>query len=138
MSRPAYRFELALAVAAGSALGASLRLALSMLMPAPWLGTLFVNILGAALMGYGARRLLAAPRPRLQAFCMPGFCGGFTSLSSFSWEWLQMAHRVEVATPGGAFLLLGALVGASAAWMGGAAFGWWGAGSGEASADGSL
>lgn len=124
MSRSAHRFELALAVAAGSAMGASLRLAVSMLTPAAWLGTLLVNVAGASLMGYGARCLLASPRPRLQAFWLPGFCGGFTSLSSFSWEWLQLADRLEVATPSGAFLLLGALAGASAAWIVGAAMGW--------------
>jgi CrcB protein len=117
-----------MAVAAGSALGASLRLAVSMLTPAAWLGTLLVNVVGAALMGYAARYLLTAPRPRLQAFWLPGFCGGFTSLSSFSWEWLQLAHRIEAATPSGALLLLAALAGASAAWIGGAALGWWMAG----------
>lgn len=120
--------DLALAVATGSALGASLRLAVSVVVPVGWVGTLLVNIVGAAVMGYGARCLLAAPRPRLQAFWLSGFCGGFTSLSSFSWEWLQLVHRVEVATPSGASLLLGALMAASAAWIGGAAMGWWLAG----------
>lgn len=135
MSQPVRGVELALAVATGSALGASLRLVVSMITPAAWLGTLLVNVVGAALMGYGARRLLAASRPRAQAFWLPGFCGGFTSLSSFSWEWLQLAHRVEVATPGGVLLLFGALAGASAAWIGGALVGWWSAGRGSASAE---
>lgn len=129
------RAALALAVAAGSALGASLRLAISLAMPPAWAATLLVNVLGAAVMGFGARRLLALPRPRLQALLLPGFCGGFTSLSSFSWEWLSLAHRVDVASVGGMLMLGGALVGASAAWVGGAAVGWWGAGRKPASAN---
>lgn len=130
------RAQLALAVAAGSALGVSLRLAISLAMPAAWAATLLVNVLGAAIMGFGARRLLAVPKPRLQALLLPGFCGGFTSLSSFSWEWLLLAHRVDVASVSGILMLGGALVGASAAWIGGAALGWWGAGRGRASAGG--
>lgn len=122
-----HRAELALAVAAGSALGASLRLGISLLVPTVWIGTLLVNVVGSALMAFAARRLLAAsrPRPLLQTFLLPGFCGGFTSLSSFSWEWLQLARCVDVASLLGATLLTGVLLAASAAWIGGAAVGWW-------------
>ncbi|MCK5771840.1 fluoride efflux transporter FluC [Algiphilus sp.] len=111
-------------VAAGSALGGGLRVALSVSIALPGAATLLVNVLGAAVMGAAAHRLLERDRPQLQAFLLPGFCGGFTSLSTFSWEWVQLARSVE-PSPGAALLLGGALAAALAAWMTGAAAGWW-------------
>jgi fluoride exporter len=62
----------------------------------PW-GTLLVNVLGSAFIGFFAAltassgRLLVAPNLRL--FVMAGICGGFTTFSTFSLETLNLARE---------------------------------------------
>lgn len=85
-------------VALGSALGACLRWALGLALNGtgeggfPWT-TLLANALGSAAIGLYAA--LSAPDGRLAAtpaqrqFAMAGVCGGFTTFSLFSGEWLQ-------------------------------------------------
>lgn len=64
----------------------------------PW-GTLFVNVVGSALIGalamIGASEnaLLGAPDGRL--FTMVGICGGYTTISSFSLQTLNLALEGE-------------------------------------------
>jgi CrcB protein len=61
----------------------------------PW-GTLLVNVMGSAVIGFFATltspdgRLLVAPPAR--QFVMAGFCGGFTTFSTFSLETLNLAR----------------------------------------------
>ncbi|MGD9509481.1 MAG: fluoride efflux transporter CrcB [Geminicoccaceae bacterium] len=72
----------------------------------PW-GTLLVNVVGSFIIGFFATisgpdgRLLVAPD--IRQFVMVGFCGGYTTFSSFSLqtlslaqdgEWLQVAGNV--------------------------------------------
>jgi CrcB protein len=86
----------------------------------PW-GTLWVNILGSAFIGFFAAltaaegRLLVPSYVRL--FVMPGICGGFTTFSTFSLETINLARGGEFGKAGinvaasVLFCLLGAWVG---------------------------
>lgn len=85
-----------LAVALGGAFGSLLRWALAQALrraEAPLLtasvATLVANVAAAALLGY----LMARPHPdtRIQLALVAGFCGGFSTMSTFSWEALQWA-----------------------------------------------
>ena len=86
----------ALVVALGGALGSLLRWSFSLLLrrvDAPLFtasaATLLANIAAAATLGY----LMARPNPdaRLQLALVTGFCGGFSTMSTFSWEALEWA-----------------------------------------------
>ncbi len=56
------------------------------------LGTLLANILGCFLIGifYGCSDRYAWFSPELRIFLTAGFCGGFTTFSSFSYENIQL------------------------------------------------
>lgn len=92
--------RLALAVAAGGALGAMARhfigaLALRLLGPHfPW-GTLTVNVAGSFLMGalIGMLALRGQASPLLRAFLAVGVLGGFTTFSSFSLDAVALIER---------------------------------------------
>lgn len=64
----------------------------------PW-GTMFVNILGSFIIGLFA--MLTAPGSRFlvppifRQFVMVGFCGGYTTFSSFSLETMEFMQRGE-------------------------------------------
>lgn len=91
-------------VAAGSAFGGVLRYWMASSIGRatggsfPW-GTLAVNVLGSAFIGWFATcvapegRILAPPEARL--FVMTGVCGGFTTFSTFSLETLRLAQDGE-------------------------------------------
>ncbi len=72
--------------------GAAVRLGAELF---PW-GTLFVNVAGSAVIGFFATmtgvdgRLLVSPEARI--FVMAGFCGGFTTFSTFSLETLRLVQ----------------------------------------------
>ncbi|MBV9248678.1 MAG: fluoride efflux transporter CrcB [Acetobacteraceae bacterium] len=86
-----------LLVAIGGAIGSVARFMLAaaaakLTGPAfPW-GTLLINVLGSFIIGwYGAARANPLqPSPQAQAFVMTGFCGGFTTFSSFSLQTLEL------------------------------------------------
>jgi fluoride exporter len=118
--------RVAVAVMAGSALGAMARYGLSLaLLPVGGagfpVGTLAANTLGSFLIGLYAAiagpggRVVASPAQ--QAFVMAGFCGGFTTFSIFSLETLHLAKT-------GAWMQAAMLMAASAClWLGGVAAG---------------
>src|SRR5436305_5709052 len=86
-------------VAAGSVLGGVSRYLLSLLIQAvpgfPW-ATLFVNVTGSFIIGFYSNlsgpdgRLFASARQR--QFVMTGFCGGYTTFSTFSLETFKLVE----------------------------------------------
>ena len=70
----------------------------------PW-GTMFVNVTGSFIIGFFAT--LTAPEgrwlvgPSVRNFFMTGFCGGYTTFSSFSLQTLSLAQDEEWVYAGG-------------------------------------
>ncbi|WP_037707609.1 fluoride efflux transporter CrcB [Streptomyces griseus] len=98
-------------VAAGGVLGASARYAATLLWPTapgtfPW--TVFaVNATGCALLGLLmvlATEAPAAPHPLLRPFLGTGFCGGFTTFSTYA---LDTRRLFGAGSPAEAVLYLG-------------------------------
>ena len=114
-----------LLVAVGSALGGVCRygvsLALNPTSGFPW-GTLAVNVIGSLAIGVlaGALANVSGNAAALRAFAVVGFCGGFTTFSTFSNEtfrliesnqWLSAAVYVGVSVVAGlAAVFLGYLI----------------------------
>ena len=69
----------------GGGLGSLARYLLGLVLPARAfpLGTFCVNVLGCFFIGYLAATL-ARDNATLRALCISGFCGGFTTFSTFS------------------------------------------------------
>jgi CrcB protein len=92
-------------VALGSMVGGVLRALASSACLALWgpgfpVGTLFVNVVGSFIIGFYATltgpdgRLFASPRQRL--LVMAGFCGGFTTFSTFSLETVMLMRSGDL------------------------------------------
>lgn len=102
----------AIAVALGGGLGALLRYAVSLWMVRshpegwPW-ATLLVNVLGSAILGGLAYFTIeqGALSPPTRLFLMVGFCGGFTTMSTFAFETLEYV-RMGFAGKAAAYALL--------------------------------
>jgi CrcB protein len=59
-------------------------------------GTMFVNVSGCFLIGIFLRQFLnMQPSPELRAFLVVGFCGGFTTFSTFSAETMGLIEGGE-------------------------------------------
>jgi fluoride exporter len=69
----------------------------------PW-GTLMINVLGSLVIGFFATltgpdgRVLVAPDAR--QFVMVGFCGGYTTFSSFSLQTLNLVRDGDILRAG--------------------------------------
>ena len=101
----------ALYVALGSALGGVCRYFVSTLLNVPtgfpW-GTLAVNVVGSLVLGLVSGLLAHASgnAAAVRAFAVVGFCGGFTTFSTFSNEAFRMLESSQ-------WLMLAAYVAAS-------------------------
>lgn len=64
----------------------------------PW-GTLLINVVGSFIIGYfGTLTMPGGLRPaagEVRLFVMVGFCGGFTTFSSFSMETIELIRGGE-------------------------------------------
>lgn len=92
--------SLLIAVTVGSGLGGLARFLLSGAIQARMaggfpLGTLTVNVLGSFILGALVRHTAINPAfsPQLRLLIGAGFCGGFTTFSTFSVEALDLLHR---------------------------------------------
>ena len=110
------------AVAAGGAAGSVLRYAVSV-----WLlraangfpiGTLAVNVIGSFLIGVLARLFLSVDQDYVLRLALTtGFCGGFTTFSTFSAETITLLHDgrpVRAAE----YVVLTLVLGLAATWLG--------------------
>ena len=89
-----------LAISLGAIIGANLRYwmsrgAVRLLGPVFPYGTLVINILGSFVVGFfvvwTTERVLVDPRWRL--FVIVGFCGGYTTFSSYAYETVSFFER---------------------------------------------
>jgi CrcB protein len=115
--------KLSLLVLVGSALGGLARfwfgaLSIALLGPDfPW-GTLAINVIGSFVIGVAATGLPMAASD-WRALVMVGFCGGFTTFSSYSLQSLELlqAERWPAALGYMAGSVVLCLAGTSAGWF---------------------
>ena len=86
-------------IALGGAAGSVIRAMVGMTLHArfPW-ATLLVNTVGSFLIGWLMTRLGGIEPEdytRWHALLVVGFCGGFTTFSTFSWQTLELMQRGE-------------------------------------------
>ena len=111
-----------LLVALGSAVGGVCRLLLSrgllhMLGDVfPW-AIFLVNVSGSFLIGYFTGSRLPSPQ---QLLLTTGFCGGFTTFSTFSFELLDLMRRGETGKAG-LYAVASVIVCVAATWLAAAA-----------------
>ena len=115
--------KLIVALAVGGVLGTLARYALQGLVQPqggsfPW-GTLVVNLLGSFALGFLMRYLLGSDiaSPELRAAATIGFCGAFTTMSTFAYETVTLVNGGEYGRAG--WYLLASIGGSLAATMAG-------------------
>lgn len=107
-----------LLVALGGALGSVLRYLLSGVNSSwPW-GTFVVNVMGSLLIGllvgFVSKGVLS---PDMKLLLVTGFCGGFTTFSTFANESLGMMRAGDVMMSG-LYICVSVVVGLLAVWAG--------------------
>jgi len=115
-----------MAVAGGSAVGGVARYGLTL-----WaqprdvafpFGTLTVNVVGCLLIGAIAQYTLTTGRlsPEARVLLLSGFCGGFTTFSTFSFESVELI-QAGAWSRALLYVFVSVAVGIGAVWAGGAA-----------------
>lgn len=111
-------------VALGGAVGSAARFGLSALLQtrattALPLGTLVVNITGSFLLGFLLRYALGSPiiSPEIRALLTTGFCGGYTTFSTFSYETIALLEDGDWRRAG-VYVLSSVVLSLAAAWLG--------------------
>src|SRR5574338_1184093 len=102
-------------VALGSAVGGVSRYALTLFIqqraatPFP-LGTLIINVTGSLLLGFVLRYALGSPAisAEVRALLTTGFCGGYTTFSTFSYEAMALVEDGDYRRAG--FYVVGSVV----------------------------
>lgn len=84
-------------IALGGAAGSVARAMVAMSLPGrfPW-ATLLINVLGSLLIGWLMARLGPLENPTavsMRSLLVTGFCGGFTTFSTFSWQTLEQMQK---------------------------------------------
>ena len=113
-------------VAFGGAIGSMSRFGLGLAMLRlsgprfPW-GTLLINVLGSFIIGYfgalaGADGRLPVPE-EIRVFVLVGFCGGFTTFSSFSLQTFILFRSGE-ALLGGLYIVGSVALCLAVVWLG--------------------
>lgn len=110
----------------GSGLGGGLRYSLDLLalnagLAAFPIATLFINLSGSLIIGYlaglWATGGAATPHPHKWHFWITGFCGGYTTFSTFSWQVLDLVRQGE-GTLAGAYAAGSLAFGLISVWLG--------------------
>jgi fluoride exporter len=97
-------------------LGPALQRAFSATFP---IGTLFINILGSFVLGFVMRLAVEGINvtPEARAFIAVGFCGGFTTFSTFTYEAIRLLEDGEGARAA-MYILASVLLSLAAAFLG--------------------
>lgn len=111
-------------VAVGSAVGGVARFALASLVqqragPNFPLGTLVVNISGSFVLGLVLRYALGtqAISPEVRALLTTGFCGGYTTFSTFTYDTVLLLEDGQTSRAG-LYVLLSVALSLAGAWLG--------------------
>jgi CrcB protein len=111
-------------VALGSAVGGVARFGLSALVqqragPSFPFGTLVVNVSGSLLLGFLWRFALGTDSisPEARALLTTGFCGGYTTFSTFTYETMVLLEDGASARAG-AYVVLSVFLSLAGAWLG--------------------
>jgi len=108
-------------IALGGAVGSVARAMVALSLPArfPW-ATLLVNVLGSLLIGWLMARLgpiEGGTAASLRSLLVAGFCGGFTTFSTFSWQTLEQMQKGQWGAAA-ANVLLSVFLCLVAVWLG--------------------
>lgn len=108
-------------VALGGALGSVARVLVGLALTTrfPW-ATLLVNVSGSLLIGWLIIRIgpgETVSAAALRNLLVAGFCGGYTTFSTFSWQTLDQMQKGQWAAAG-ANVLLSVFLSLVAVWLG--------------------
>jgi len=122
MPQSTFHASYLLPVAIGSALGGVARYAMTTIVndranAAFPVGTLAVNVLGCLMIGILVQLLTGRMSPAVQLLLTTGFCGGFTTFSTFSFESIELV-QAGLWQRAVAYVLLSVAGGLGAFWLG--------------------